>query len=322
MQLSLIIPVYNEAESLTQLHSEIVSVVAANNYDAEIIFVDDGSSDNSWKTLRQLAETDSRMKAIRFRRNFGKAAALQAGIDIATGKYLLTLDADLQDDPKEIPGFLKQMEQDYGVISGWKKERHDPWHKVYPSRCFNGMVSRLTGVKLHDHNCGMKCYRREVFEEVSLYGEMHRFIPVLAAARGFKVGEKVIEHRKRQFGHSKYGFARFIKGFLDLLTVWFLTRYGQRPHHFFGTVGLVMMGLFLLLTIASDIQGGIVEAATYYSPTHTQILRVWAAVISVGINAVWALYLTAVIFLLGLSCELQVFYKKPKNFSIKEVINA
>ena len=150
----------------------------------------------------------------------------------------MTLDADLQDDPREIPRFLAEMEKNLDVVSGWKKVRHDPWHKVLPSRVFNWMVSALTGVKLHDHNCGMKCYRREVFDEVRLYGELHRFVPVLAAARGFRVGEIVIEHRPRKFGRSKYGVTRFVKGFLDLLTVKFLTGFGQRPQHLLGTVGL------------------------------------------------------------------------------------
>ena len=244
MQLSLVIPLYNEAESLEQLHREICGVAQENQYDLEIIFVDDGSTDQSWSIIEKLAAEDSRVSGIQFRRNFGKAAALQAGFNAVKGDFVMTLDADLQDDPKEIPDFLRQMEDHkLDVVSGWKQRRHDPWHKVFPSRIFNGMVSYMTGVKLHDHNCGMKCYRREVLSEVALYGERHRFIPVLAAARGFKVGEKVVAHRSRQFGQSKYGFARFAKGFLDMLTVWFQTRYGQRPQHFLGTVGLIIIAL-------------------------------------------------------------------------------
>ena len=243
MQLSLIIPLYNEEESLAQLHREICEVAEANNYDIEIIFVDDGSTDQSWATIEKIAASDSRVSGIQFRRNFGKAAALQAGFHAAKGDFVITMDADLQDDPKEIPDFLRQLETGLDVVSGWKQRRHDPWHKVFPSRVFNGMVSFMTGVKLHDHNCGMKCYRREVLSEIALYGERHRFIPVLAAARGYKVGEKVIAHRSRQFGHSKYGFARFAKGFLDLLTIWFLTRYGQRPQHLLGMIGLIIIAL-------------------------------------------------------------------------------
>jgi dolichol-phosphate mannosyltransferase len=244
MQLSLVIPLYNEEESLKQLHHEICEVAKENGYNFEIIFVDDGSTDQSWAIIEKLAAEDSRVRGIQFRRNFGKAAALQAGFKAAQGEIVFTLDADLQDDPKEIPDFLRQLETEgLDVISGWKKRRHDPWHKVFPSRIFNGMVSVMTGVKLHDHNCGMKCYRRDVLKEIALYGERHRFIPVLAAACGHKIGEKIIAHRSRKFGHSKYGFARFAKGFLDLLTVWFQTRYGQRPQHFLGTVGLIIIAI-------------------------------------------------------------------------------
>jgi dolichol-phosphate mannosyltransferase len=247
MQLSLVIPLYNESESLEQLHREISEVAEENGYDIEIIFVDDGSTDQSWSVIEKIAASDTRVCGIQFRRNFGKAAALQAGFNAAQGELVLTLDADLQDDPKEIPDFLRQIDSGLDVVSGWKQRRYDPWHKVFPSRVFNAAVSWLTGIKLHDHNCGMKCYRREVIENVALYGERHRFIPVLAGAQGYKVGEKVVVHRARQFGHSKYGFARFFKGFLDLLTVWFLTKYGQRPQHFLGTIGLllVMVGIVI-----------------------------------------------------------------------------
>lgn len=236
--LSIVIPVYNEAESLRELHREIGEVAAANGYEIDLVFVDDGSRDDSWKIIRDLAAEDGRVRGIRFRRNFGKAAALSAGFALVRGEMVMTMDADLQDDPHEIPRFLATMQNDLDVVSGWKLFRHDPWHKVGPSRIFNAMVSWMTGVKLHDHNCGMKCYRREVLGEVRLYGELHRFVPVLAAGRGFRVGEITINHRARQFGHSKYGLTRFVKGFLDLLTVKFLTGYGQRPQHLLGTIGL------------------------------------------------------------------------------------
>ena len=246
MRLSLVIPLYNEEESLEQLHRKICEVADANDYNLEMIFVDDGSTDQSWSVIEKLAANDSRVCGIQFRRNFGKAAALQAGFNAAHGELVLTMDADLQDDPHEIPDFLWQLDTGLDVVSGWKQRRHDPWHKVFPSRVFNAMVSGMTGVKLHDHNCGMKCYRREVLEKIPLYGERHRFIPVLAAAQGYKIGEKVVAHRARQFGHSKYGFARFVKGFLDLLTVWFLIRYGQRPQHFLGTAGLLIIALGII----------------------------------------------------------------------------
>lgn len=250
--LSIVIPVYNEADSLEVLHGELDRVAAAEGYQIEIFFVNDGSTDNSWQVICDLAQRDPRVRGIRFRRNFGKAAALSAGFKAARGDVVFTLDADLQDDPKEIPHFLEEIERDVDVVSGWKKIRHDPWHKVFPSRIFNWLVSRLTGVKLHDHNCGFKCYRREVFKEVRLYGELHRFVPVLAAARGFRVSEIVIEHRARKFGRSKYGAWRFVKGFLDLLSVKFVTGFGQSPQHALGSLGLLFFffGLLLLLYLA------------------------------------------------------------------------
>jgi glycosyltransferase involved in cell wall biosynthesis len=195
--------------------------------------------------IRSLAAADPRVRGIRFRRNFGKAAALTAGFRTARGSIVFTLDGDLQDDPAEIPRFLAKLEEGetFDVVSGWKRTRHDPWHKVGPSRVFNRMVSALTGCKLHDHNCGFKAYRREVLDEVTLYGELHRFVPVLAQERGFRVTEVVVNHRARKFGRSKYGFARFIKGLLDLLTVHFLSRYGQRPLHVLGALGLAMLAM-------------------------------------------------------------------------------
>jgi dolichol-phosphate mannosyltransferase len=237
--ISVVIPVYNERESLALLHGEIAAVVSRASLDLEAIFVDDGSTDGSWQVITDLASRQDWVRGIRLRRNFGKAAALSAGFRAAQGEIILTLDADLQDDPAEIPRFLAALAEGKDVVSGWKRRRHDPWHKVWPSRVFNWLVSRLTGVRLHDHNCGMKCYRAEIFREVRLYGELHRFIPVLAAARGFKVAEIEINHRPRKFGRSKYGVRRFIKGFLDLLTVKFLTGFNQRPQHLLGGIGLL-----------------------------------------------------------------------------------
>ena len=244
--ISVVIPLHNEEESLATLHSQLVNVFESSNSALgpfELIFVDDGSRDRSWAIVQDLVKKDARLKAIRFRRNFGKAAALTAGFQIAKGDLVFTLDADLQDDPAEIPRFLEKLGHDLDIVSGWKRKRHDPWHKVYPSRVFNQIVSRLTGCTLHDHNCGFKVYRKEVLEEVELYGELHRFVPVLAHARGFRVGEIEVNHRARQFGQSKYGAARFVKGLLDLVTVRFLTRFGQRPLHIFGAIGLVLFGV-------------------------------------------------------------------------------
>ncbi len=244
--LSIVIPVLNEAESLRELHRELAEVAQVEGYELDLVFIDDGSTDDSWLIIQSLSEQDGRVRGIRFRRNFGKAAALSAGFSAARGEWVMTMDADRQDDPHEIPKFLAAMRQEVDVVSGWKQVRHDPWHKVGPSRVFNWLVSRLTGVVLHDHNCGFKCYRREIFDRLRLYGELHRFVPVLAAARGWKVGEVVIRHRPRIHGRSKYGWLRIPKGFLDLLTVKFLTGYGQRPQHLLGTFGLAsfLMGSF------------------------------------------------------------------------------
>jgi glycosyltransferase involved in cell wall biosynthesis len=242
--ISVVVPVHNEEQSLLALHRELDAVFAPGALGpAELIFVDDGSRDGSWSVLTEICHRDSRARAIRFRRNFGKAAALVAGFQAARGDLVFTLDADLQDDPSEIPRFLAKLEAGNDVVSGWKKTRHDPWHKVYPSRVFNWLVSGLTGCRLHDHNCGFKLYRRAVLNEVGIYGELHRFIPVLAHARGFRIGEIEVRHRARQHGVSKYGISRFLKGLLDLMTVRFLTRFSQRPLHVLGGVGLVLFAM-------------------------------------------------------------------------------
>ncbi len=276
--ISVVIPVCNEVESLHAVHAEIAAVAQAASLDVEILFVDDGSNDGSWDMIVELARDRANVHGIRFRRNFGKAAALSAGFRAARGDVILTLDADLQDDPAELPRFLEMLaRENLDVISGWKKVRHDPWHKVLPSRVFNALVSWLTGVRLHDHNCGMKCLRAEVLREVKLYGELHRFIPVLAAARGFKIGELVVNHRPRRFGQSKYGVRRFVKGFLDLLTVKFLTGFGQRPQHMLGSVGLLSFLLgnigLLWLTITWFVR---LSHPDWFLPLHERPLLIYA----------------------------------------------
>ncbi|MEZ6067789.1 MAG: glycosyltransferase family 2 protein [Planctomycetaceae bacterium] len=243
--LSIIIPVLNEEESLRELHRQIDAACAAHSISVEVLLIDDGSSDSSWAVIEELARSDPRVRGIRFRRNFGKAAAQMAGLRTITGDVVMTMDADLQDDPAEIPRFLSKLDEGFDVVNGWKERRLDPWHKVYPSKVFNGMVSWLTGLKLHDHNCGLKAFRRDVAHELRLYGELHRFIPVLAHARGFRVAELPIHHRPRQHGHSKYGVRRFLRGFLDLLTVKFITGFGDRPQHMLGGLGMLFFGLGL-----------------------------------------------------------------------------
>ncbi len=238
-KITVLIPAFNEVDSLEQLHQEISDVASANQLDVEIILVDDGSDDGTWYEMNRIARDDPRVQCLKFRRNFGKAAAIQAGVDIASGQYIVTMDGDLQDDPAEIPNLLDAMEPEFDVVSGWKKQRQDPITKRWPSKVFNWLVSFLSGVKLHDHNCGLKMYRREIFEDFRLYGERHRFIPVLAASKGWKVTEAVVNHRPRTNGVSKYNWRRLPKGFLDLITITFLTSYNERPQHLLGGLGLL-----------------------------------------------------------------------------------
>jgi glycosyltransferase involved in cell wall biosynthesis len=237
--LSLVIPVYNEEKSLAALYQEINTAVARGPLETEVILVDDGSTDSSWAEIAKLARADSRVRGIRFRRNFGKAAALSAGFAEVRGEVVITLDADLQDNPAEIPNLLAKLREGYDLVNGWKRVRFDPWHKVLSSRVFNWMIRVVSGLNLHDHNCGLKCYRAAVVKEIRLYGELHRFITLLAHARGFRVTELEVQHRKRSYGKSKYGAGRFVKGLLDLLTVHVLTAFGERPLHLLGVIGLL-----------------------------------------------------------------------------------
>ncbi len=311
--ISIVIPVYNEQDSLTLLHGEIAQIAQKASLDVEVVFADDGSRDGSWSAIAALARQDRRVRGIRLRRNFGKAAALAAGFAAARGDIVMTLDADLQDDPAEIPNFLAALADGKDVVSGWKKVRHDPWHKVLPSRIFNAMVSRLTGVRLHDHNCGMKCYRAAVLREIRLYGELHRFIPVLADSRGFKVGEVVIKHRPRRFGSSKYGVRRFVKGFLDLLTVKFLTGFGQRPQHLLGSIGLVsfLAGNLVLLYLTVTWLIRQLWDDTLFLPLHERPLLIYALA---------ALLLGAQMMSMGFLAELITAYTghERDSYSIAE----
>jgi glycosyltransferase involved in cell wall biosynthesis len=238
-ELSVVVPVLDEVDSLPGLYRELTAVLEPLGRPYELIFVDDGSQDGSFATLEKLHRSDDRVRVIQHRRNFGKAAALQSGFRAARGDVVVTLDADLQDDPAELPRLLQHLEDGCDLVSGWKQDRQDPASKTLPSRLFNRVTAWLTGVRLHDFNSGYKAYRREVVEELRLYGELHRFIPALAAWRGFRVEEVPVHHRPRRFGRSKYGSARFWRGSLDLLTVLFLTRYTRRPLHLFGSLGLL-----------------------------------------------------------------------------------
>jgi glycosyltransferase involved in cell wall biosynthesis len=253
-QISVVIPLLNEEQSLRELHEQLRGVLnRLGRY--EIIFIDDGSTDGSMRVLHEIHHRDKHVKIIRFRRNYGKSAALSVGFEKADGDIVITMDADLQDDPREIPNLVNEIRKGLDLVSGWKKKRHDPITKTIPSRFFNFVTSLLTGIKLHDFNCGLKAYRKEVVKEIELYGELHRYIPVLAHWRGYKVGEIAVQHHPRKFGKTKFGFGRFWKGFLDLLTVIFTTRYMQRPLHLFGFWGL----LFFVVGFVIDVTLGVLK---------------------------------------------------------------
>ncbi|MCH8829612.1 MAG: glycosyltransferase family 2 protein [Planctomycetes bacterium] len=304
--LSVIVPLLNEEESLRQLHREIVETCDANGIDVEVIFVDDGSTDGSWSVVEELALNDKRVSGIRLRRNFAKAAALTAGMRAASGSLIMMMDADLQDDPAEIPQFLAKLKEGCDIVNGWKQKRLDPWHKVYPSKVFNWLVGRLTGLKLHDHNCGFKLFRAQVVKEIRIYGELHRFIAVLAHARGFRVTEIPIHHRSRQHGKSKYGVRRFLRGFLDLLTVKFITGFGQRPQHLLGAGGLFFLGLgFLGLGFLAVVWmlNNFYWGFDYYGPIGTRPLLAYSVAFTVlGAQAV-TLGLLAELLVARTGCE-------------------
>ncbi len=243
MDVSIVIPLYNEEESLTELIDWIQKVVNENNLSYEIVMVDDGSTDSSWNIIESLHSGNPNIKGIKFRRNYGKSAALNVAFEAVQGDVVITMDADLQDSPDEIPGLFQMIKSEgYDLVSGWKKIRHDPsLSKNIPSKLYNWMTSKMSGVKLHDHNCGIKAYRKNVVKSIEVYGEMHRYIPVIAKWAGFKkIGEKVVEHRKRKYGVTKFGMNRFVNGPLDLMSIMFVSKFGKRPMHLFGTLGSIL----------------------------------------------------------------------------------
>lgn len=251
MDLTVAIPVYNEEESIPELSEWISRVCNSNGLSYEIIFVDDGSTDSSWKVISDLASKEKNIRGIRFRRNYGKAAALHTAFNESSGEVVITMDSDLQDSPDEIPDLVKMIrEGGYDLVSGWKKKRYDPFVKKITSRFYNTTARFASGIKLHDFNCGLKAYRQEVVKSIEVFGEMHRYIPMLAREAGFrKIGEKVVEHRARKYGVTKYGLDRFIKGYLDLLTIGFITRFGKSPMHLFGSLGTLMFLIGFIMTI-------------------------------------------------------------------------
>ena len=253
--LSVVVPVLEEAESLPELADQIRSVCEGGGYSFEVLFIDDGSRDRSWNAIREIHEDDPRFGGIRFRRNYGKSAAIDIGFERAVGEYVVTMDADLQDDPAEIPRLISRLEEGYDLVSGWKKERQDPFSKRAPSKFFNMVTRTISGINLHDFNCGLKAYRRDVVKSVHVYGELHRYIPLLAKWEGYgRISELVVQHRPRRYGSTKFGVDRFIKGFLDLISVVFLTRFAARPMHFFGAFGTLafLVGFAISLWISID----------------------------------------------------------------------
>ena len=252
--ISIVIPLYNEEESLAELLSQIRQVLEPSEHKFEVLFIDDGSTDGSLGLAREMAHSDQRVTVISFQRNHGKAAALNAGFKAAKGDYVITMDADLQDDPAEILPLIAVLDEGWDMVSGWKQVRHDPIGKRLPSKLYNFTVSRLSGIKIHDFNCGLKAYSRKVVKNLELYGEMHRYIPVLAKQKGFNCTEKVVQHRARKYGESKYGIKRLFTGYLDLFTVLFLGKYMRKPMHFFGLAGMVLLSAGMLILGVLSIQ--------------------------------------------------------------------
>ncbi len=251
MDISVIVPLYNEAESLPELAAWIARVMDANHFTYEVIFVDDGSSDNSWQVIESLKAGNGCLKGVKFRRNYGKSPALHTGFSRAQGDVVITMDADLQDSPDEIPELYRMIHSEgYDMVSGWKKKRYDPLSKTLPTKLFNATARMITGIHLHDFNCGLKAYRNEVVKHIEVYGDMHRDIPFLAKNAGFsRIGEKVVQHRARKYGKTKFGMSRFVNGYLDLMTLWFFSKFAEKPMHFFGLWGSLMFVIGFLSAI-------------------------------------------------------------------------
>ena len=314
MNISVLVPLYNEAESLPVLHEWIVRVMNANQLTYEILFVNDGSTDESWAVIKALQAKDANVRGICFRRNYGKSAALHCGFELVKGDVVITMDADLQDSPDEIPALYRMItEEGYDLVSGWKQKRYDnKLTKNIPSKLFNATARWVTGIKLHDMNCGLKAYRQEVVKNIEVFSEMHRYIPYLAKNAGFtKIGEKVVQHRKREFGESKFGMSRFVNGYLDLLTLWFLNKFGKQPMHFFGLVGSIM---FILGFVAIVVVGSM----KLYALAHG------VAAMLVGVNpyfhlSILMMILGCMLFLAGFIGELIIRNSSERNnYLIKE----
>ena len=316
MDLSLVIPLYNEEESLAELHSWICKTADGQQLDFEIIFVNDGSTDTSLDVLHQLAQEDKRVKIISFRRNHGKSAGLNVGFTAASGDIVITMDADLQDSPEEIPGLMKMIKEDgYDLVSGWKKKRYDPLSKTIPTKFYNWATRRLSKIELHDFNCGLKAYKNEVIKAVNVQGEMHRYIPVLAKNAGFtKIGERVVQHQARKYGSTKFGLNRFINGPLDLLTLAFVSKFSKRPMHFFGLYGTLMMviGFFAAFYIGAEKIIALQMGEKARLVTENPFFYIALATMVIGTQ----------LFLVGFLAELIIRNSnKPVEYTVEERIN-
>lgn len=286
MNISVVIPLYNEDESLPELMTWIDEVMQKNSYSYEVVFVDDGSTDQSWKVIEGLKQKFSTIKAVKFRRNYGKSAALNVGFEAVQGDVIITMDADLQDSPDEIPELYRRIkEEGYDLISGWKKKRYDPISKTIPTKLFNAATRKMSGIQLNDFNCGLKAYRKDVIKTIEVYGEMHRYVPVLAKWAGFnKIGEQVVEHRARKYGVTKFGLSRFINGFLDLMSIFFVGKFGKRPMHFFGSLGVLsfVLGIVMALYIIIEKQILIFNNLSYRNATDQPLFYLALVAIIVG----------------------------------------
>ena len=306
--ISIVIPLFNEQESILDLYSEICNAISSYN-DWEIIFIDDGSSDGSAEKIIDIASKDSKVKLISFYRNFGKSAALSEGFKNANGDIIITMDADLQDDPAEIPNFVNKINEGSDLVSGWKKVRHDPWAKTFPSKIFNFVTRLLTGVKIHDFNCGLKAYRSSVIKSIEIFGGRHRYIPALAGQKNFSISEIIVNHRPRKYGTTKYGGSRLLHGFFDLLTILFLNKYTQHPLHFFGMIGLTTFTAGILTELV----------VLYYKfwlgepfAKHIALLLLGLILLFIGIQ----------FFSIGLLGEMMARYSEDKEDRVKEIISS
>lgn len=308
MDISVIVPLYNEEESLKELLQRIHESLDAAGLSFEVIFVNDGSTDNSWSVIEGLSSSDKSVHGICFRRNYGKSAALYCGFEAAKGDVVITMDADLQDDPKEVPQMYRMIKEDgYDLVSGWKKKRYDnAIMKNLPSKLYNATARKVTGIKLHDMNCGLKAYRNEVVKNIEVYGEMHRYIPYLAKNAGFcKIGEKVVHHHKRKFGKSKFGLERFVNGYLDLLSLWFLASFGKKPMHFFGLMGTITFLIGLFITIYLIIEKIVSQSGglRYRAVTEQPLFYLALVALIIGVQ----------LFLTGFLAELVSRNSKDRN---------